>query len=80
MTEAAWMKRYEAHVAGLALFGHCDSIAKGPLERAASAMNIPDEVRALLHQMFKDAQQAEPPKPTNGAFPPKATTLTKGTP
>jgi hypothetical protein len=45
-------KKFQAHIAGLALFGAASEVKDSTLHRGARAMEIPGEVIALLDAMY----------------------------
>ena len=61
-----FIKRWEAHLAGLALFGLVSESKEGTLQRAGRALDIPAEVRRLLGLMYDYLNQTVP-APPNGA-------------
>jgi hypothetical protein len=60
MTKPEFIKHWRNHLAGLALFGAASEARLGTMERAARAMDIPDEVLKLLDRLYDDAQPAKP--------------------
>lgn len=75
-----FVRRWRAHVAGMALFGLASEVKDGPLVRANKILDIPQEVESLLGKMYDDLVPVEVPQPlpvrapgsvVNGAGPKK---------
>lgn len=69
-TEAEFIRRFHKHLAGGFLFGAASEMKDGTLRRASRALEIPEETRKLLVQMYRFLAEDETPAPsTNGKVP-----------
>ncbi len=61
-----FIDKWRIYLAGLALYGHVVDTTQGPLQRAAHAVRIPEQVETLLGRLYDDAVTSRTMPAQNG--------------